>query len=145
MSGDFLDSNVFLYSVGVDERKKSLAQGAIQRGLKGEACISFQVVQEVLNRLTRGPEPMASEVDAEIMLNDFLVPLWRVMPSQRLYEHALRLKSRYHYSFYDSLIIAAALEAGCTRLLSEDMQDGQRIEGLTISNPFASLNGANGR
>jgi len=42
----------------------------------------------------------------------------------------------YRYGFYDSLIIAAALEAGCTRLLTEDMQDGQRIETLTIENPF---------
>ena len=38
--------------------------------------------------------------------------------------------------FYDSLIVAAALEAGCTRLLSEDLQHGQQIEGLTIENPF---------
>jgi len=39
-------------------------------------------------------------------------------------------------SFYDSLIVAAALSAGCTRILSEDLQNGQRIEGLTIENPF---------
>jgi predicted nucleic acid-binding protein len=42
----------------------------------------------------------------------------------------------YRYRFYDSLIIAAALASGCIRLLSEDLQDGQRIEGLTIENPF---------
>ena len=44
----------------------------------------------------------------------------------------------YGYSFDDALIVAAALGAGCTRLLSEDMQDGHRIEGLTIANPFSA-------
>jgi predicted nucleic acid-binding protein len=60
------------------------------------------------------------------------------MPTQRLYEQALDIQSRYQYSFYDSLIIAAALDGGCTRLLSEDLQHGQRIESLTIENPFRS-------
>ncbi|WP_252263399.1 hypothetical protein [Paracidobacterium acidisoli] len=40
------------------------------------------------------------------------------------------------YQIYDALVIAAALEAGCTTLYSEDMQDGQKIDGLTIRNPF---------
>jgi len=67
-----------------------------------------------------------------------LLPLWRIMPSQALYQSALDLHARYQFSFYDSLIIAAALAAGCTRLYSEDLQHGQRIEGLTIENPFAT-------
>jgi predicted nucleic acid-binding protein len=49
------------------------------------------------------------------------------------------LQSRYGFRFYDSLIVAAALEAGCDRLLSEDFQDGQRIEGLTVVNPFRDV------
>ena len=53
-----------------------------------------------------------------------------------LLERGLRIRSRYRYSFYDSLIIAAALKAGCRDLYSEDLQDGQRIEQLTIKNPF---------
>jgi predicted nucleic acid-binding protein len=54
----------------------------------------------------------------------------------RLYQRALDIQARYHFGFYDALIIAAALEAGCTRLYSEDLQHGQRIERLTIENPF---------
>ncbi|MBA3636750.1 MAG: PIN domain-containing protein, partial [Rubrobacteraceae bacterium] len=65
-----------------------------------------------------------------------LGPLWTVSPSLALYRRTLDLQARYRYSFYDSLIIAAALDAGCTRLYSEDLQDGQRIEGLTVENPF---------
>ncbi len=53
-----------------------------------------------------------------------------------LYRSALQLQLRWRFSFYDSLIVAAALEAGCKRLLSEDLQHGQRIETLTIENPF---------
>ena len=46
------------------------------------------------------------------------------------------LQARQGFSFYDSLIVAAALESGCSRLLTEDLQHGQRIDGLTIENPF---------
>jgi len=64
------------------------------------------------------------------------------MPSTALYDRALDLHSRYRFSFYDSLIVAAALEANCTRLFSEDLQHGQRVEGLVIENPFAGQNPA---
>ncbi len=53
------------------------------------------------------------------------------------HEAALRIAARYGYHIFDSLIIAAALEASCSTLYSEDMRDGQAIEGLTIRNPFA--------
>jgi predicted nucleic acid-binding protein len=67
------------------------------------------------------------------------MPLWRIMPTRALYERALDVQARYRYGLYDSLIIASALVAGCTRLYSEDLQHGQRIEGLTIENPFAAV------
>ena len=60
------------------------------------------------------------------------------MPSASIYGRALDFQGRYRYSFYDSLIIACAIDSGSTRLLSEDMQAGQRIQGLTITNPFAA-------
>lgn len=58
------------------------------------------------------------------------------MPSARLYQAAIELQERTQTSFYDSLIAAAALESGCTRLLTEDLQHGQRIDQVTIENPF---------
>ena len=136
MSGDFFDSNVILYAFDVDKRKSDLARQLLDRGLAGDAQISYQVVQEVLNVLTRKAEAPTTGDEARRVLADVLMPLWRVMPSEALYDRALDVHSRYGYSFYDSLIIAAALEAGCTRLLSEDLQHGQRIERLTIVNPF---------
>ena len=52
------------------------------------------------------------------------------------HEAGFRIAARYGYQIYDSLILAAALEAGCIVLYSEDMQDGQKIDSLTIRNPF---------
>ena len=131
---DFLDANVVLYTFGADVRKRDIAEGLLQEAANGQGTISFQVVQEVLNVLIRrgwaeGPERLTT-------LREVLMPLWSVMPSPELCERALGIQSRYRYTFYDSLIIAAALEAGCTRLYTEDLQGGQRIEGLTITNPF---------
>jgi predicted nucleic acid-binding protein len=53
-----------------------------------------------------------------------------------LYEHALRLMSAFHYSFFDSLILAAAIQSHSKILYTEDLQNGQMIEGLRIQNPF---------
>jgi predicted nucleic acid-binding protein len=72
------------------------------------------------------------------LLDSLLVPLWRVAPSQALFHRGVAIQNRYRYSFYNAMIVAAALEAGCERLLSEDLANGQRIEGLEICNPFAA-------
>jgi predicted nucleic acid-binding protein len=58
------------------------------------------------------------------------------MPSLALYQRGLALQARYKLSFYDAVGVVAALEAGCKRLLSEDMQHGLKIEKLVILNPF---------
>ena len=71
-----------------------------------------------------------------------MIPIWRINqiePTPELYRSGLQVQARYGFSFYDSLIVAAALEAGCATLYSEDMQHGQQIQGLTIRNPFAEI------
>jgi predicted nucleic acid-binding protein len=73
---------------------------------------------------------------ARVYLETVLAPLFRVPASIALYHRGLDIQARYRYAFYDALIIAAALDAGCTRLYSEDLQPGQQIEGLPIENPF---------
>lgn len=138
MSADFLDSNIFVYlfDEGAHE-KRSIAEAITRNAIEARAgCISFQVVQETLNVLTRKLAVPVTNADAQGFLHKMLMPLWRVMPSQKLYSEAIALQRRLRLSFYDSLIVAAALEAGCKRLLTDDMQDGQRIEGLRIENPF---------
>lgn len=137
MSADFLDTNVFVYQLDrADPRKSIVATSIIDRAMDGSAVTSFQVVQETLNVITRKipvPKPPA---EARRYLDEVLSILWTVMPTPRLYSEGLRLQSRYGFSFYDSLIVAAALDAGCDRLVSEDFQHGQQIEGMTFVNPF---------
>ena len=135
---DFLDSNVFIYLFDTrDDRKRGIAQGLIENALGNDsACISHQVVQETLNVVTRKLAPPLPPEAAQRFMAHSLLPLWRVMPSAALYTKALGLRARWQLSFDDALIVAAALEAGCKRLLSEDLQHGQRIEGLRIENPF---------
>ncbi len=138
MSVDFIDSNVFIYLFDHrDTRKQAIALGLVDRALAGgQACISSQVVLETLRVLTgRLPRPLTA-ASAQALCSQTLEPLWRVMPSAALYASARQLKQRWQLAFYDSLIVAAALEAGCKRLFSEDLQHGQRIQGLRIENPF---------
>jgi len=138
MSGEFIDTNVFVYLFDEnDERKRIKAKEIVRTALETRSArISHQVVQETLNVVTRKlPTPMTAE-QAKQFLEQVLMPLWQIMPSQTLYRRGLDIQGRFGFSFYDSLIVAAALESGATRLYSEDMQDGQQIGGLTIENPF---------
>ncbi len=134
----FIDSNVIVYLFDkIDTNKHQCAENLLQRTLElGTGCISYQVVQETINVITR--KLNATTDEARQLLDRVLIPLWHVNPTQMLYRRGLDLQARYQFSFYDSLIVAAALEAGCNTLYSEDLQHGQKIEGrLTIENPFS--------
>ena len=135
-AGDFLDTNILAYMFDeTDVRKQRLAEALVNEKLvTGTGCISSQVVQETLDVLIRRLGFVAE--DARRTLEQVLVPLWQVYPSAALYQDAITIQGRYGFSFYDSLIVAAALEAGCTRLYSEDLQHGQQVQRLTIVNPF---------
>lgn len=134
----FFDTNVFVYQLErLDTRKAAIAERLIRHGIaSGAACISTQVVQECLNTAIRKAEIKLTRIEMEKYLQSVLAPLLRVRPSLRLYRSSLEIQSRYQFSFYDSLIVAAALEAGCKTLYSEDLQHGQQLEGLTIVDPF---------
>lgn len=137
-AADFFDTNVLVYVFDTrDPRRSSIAHDLLSRAQREHSTIiSAQVVQETLNVLVRKLTPPMSAADARKVLSDILMPLWRIHPSPALYGRGLDVQERYGLSFHDSLIVAAALEGGCTRLLSEDMQHGQQIEGLRIENPF---------
>ena len=134
----FLDTNVLVYDLDpADPHKQAVAQGLIERAIEEETgIISFQVVQECLNVITQKARRRLSAEDAESYLEQVLAPLCRVFPNMALYRHALSVKQRWRFSFYDSLIIAAALEGGCRTLYSEDLQHGQEVAELRIVDPF---------
>lgn len=143
-AADFIDTTIFVYAVdtAADAAKREAARTLLGRALDdGSAVISFQVVQETLNTITRKLRVVASEADAKEFLAAVLVPLWKVQPSAALYQRALAVQRHQRLAFCDSLIVAAALDAGCRRLLSEDLQHGQRVGTLRIENPFHALAG----
>ncbi len=74
--------------------------------------------------------------DAQEYLKIVLLPLCQYYPSVTFYDRALLVKAETGYSFYDALVVTAAIESGCVALLSEDMQAGRNIHGVTIVNPF---------
>ena len=137
---NFIDSNIFVYMLDTSAPAKRQRARELVYGLMDDrtGCISYQVVQESLNALIGKLGEPPDAVTA--FLEEVLLPLWQINQinaTPELYRSGLQVQARYGFSFYDSLIVAAALGAGCTTLYSEDMQDGQRIEGLTIRNPFA--------
>jgi predicted nucleic acid-binding protein len=134
----FIDTNIFIYQLdATDERKSAIADRLIGEAVEtASGCISFQVAQECLNTVLRKAEIPLDVAGARRYFDAVLEPLLRVTATPALYQRALDSTARYGFPFYDALIVAAALEAGCRRLYSEDLQHGQRIEGLTIQNPF---------
>ena len=134
----FLDTNVFVYSFDRSapwkaRRAFQLIRGAVETR---KGIVSNQVVQEFFNvALRRFAKPM-SWADAEQYLSTVFRPLLAIHSSQALYGEALRLSDRFRLSWFDSLIIAAAIEAQCSVLYSEDLQTGQRFGNLEITNPF---------
>jgi predicted nucleic acid-binding protein len=134
----FLDTNVFIYQLDTsDARKHKIAEKLVRDALASDrACISYQVVQECLNTVLRKAEVALDAQGARAYLEAVLLPLMKVSASAALYQRALDIQSRWRFGFYDSLIVASALAAGCDTLLTEDLQHGQVIETLTISNPF---------
>ncbi len=135
----FLDTNVIYYSFDpTAPLKRQRAEALIGRALTlRDGCISFQVAQEFLHLCQRKFQTPMTAAEAAFYLDKTLKPLCQVFPSFDLLQNALEIKDRYGFHFYDSLIVAAALEAGCERLYSEDLQHGQAIGALRIENPFA--------
>jgi predicted nucleic acid-binding protein len=130
----FIDTNVLIYGYSEDEPDKR--QRAIDCVRSGEAWISTQVLNETINVLKRKFSLSYSQIRDAVQELSEGFPI--VLVSVNTIEMALNLAERYQYSYFDSLILASALEARCQILYSEDLHDGQRIENqLTIINPFS--------
>ncbi|MFB1490709.1 MULTISPECIES: PIN domain-containing protein [unclassified Thiocapsa] len=132
---NFLDSNVVLYSLAKDDAKQLKALEFLASG----CVISTQVINEVANVMRR---KLAYDIDSirTVLLRPIRTARLHPIASSTILL-ALDIAQRYGFSYYDSLIVAAAQEANCARLYSEDLQHGQVLEsGLTIINPFLSGN-----
>jgi predicted nucleic acid-binding protein len=134
----FLDTNVFIYEDSPAEpAKQAVAMRLIDDAFaSGDGIVSFQVVQEFFSVAFRRFQPPMSYAEAERKLAVTFAPLLMVHSSYSLYQRALRLSSRHSLSWYDSLIVAAALQANCRILYTEDLQNGQIFDNLSVQNPF---------
>jgi predicted nucleic acid-binding protein len=127
----FFDTNILLYTVSDDPRKLRAKQI-----LSGGGVISVQVLNEFTSAARRKLRHGWPLIELAIMqfraVFDTILPL-----TAETHDAALVMARDDGLSFYDALIIASAVEAGCDMLYSEDLQDGRRFPGLVIVNPFA--------
>jgi predicted nucleic acid-binding protein len=132
MSGKpFFDTNVLIYAVTDGDPRSSIARTLLAEG----GVVSVHILNEFVaaaRRKMKMPWPKILEA-----LADFRVLCPSPVPiTVKTHEAAVGIAERYGYGIYDSLAIAAALEAHADNLYSEDMRAGQKIQRLTIRNPF---------
>ena len=127
-----LDTNVILYAFRAGDARSRIAETLLAEGGK----ISVQVLNEFVavarRKLNKSWEEVRRALDILRVCCPEPVPL-----TMETHERALKIAQRYGYSIFDSMIIAAALHSGANALYSEDMRDGQTIDGLTVRNPFS--------
>jgi predicted nucleic acid-binding protein len=133
MSGRaFFDSNVLIYAMVSGDSRRERAQQLIAHG----GVISAQVLNEFVAVARRKMHMPWEDVNEALDAVRILFPS-PVAVAMDTHEAALNIAQQYGFGIYDALIAAAALNARCAVLYSEDMQDGQVVEGkLTIRNPF---------
>lgn len=134
---DFLDTNILVYAYDTHApAKQKIARQILESAVLDEsAVLSAQVLSEFFVVVTRKiVSPLTAEEARQI------ISLVRGLPVAEidgdLVEAAVNIHQHHNVCFWDGLIIAAARRLGCARLLSEDLNTGQRIDGLEIVNPF---------
>jgi predicted nucleic acid-binding protein len=134
----FLDTNIFVYSLDpVDPRKARIAEELITRSVGSRlGVISYQVVQEFMNVSLRQFKATMTVAELELYFFKVLLPMMTIPSSSGLFLEGLRLQAAGQIAWYDSLVVAAAIQGGCEVLYSEDMQHGRRFGDLVIQNPF---------
>lgn len=133
----FVDTNILLYAVSTaaDERAKKERALAVLDG--DDVALSVQVLQEFYVQAThRGRAERLSHDDALALVESWLrFPVQEI--SVPLMQNAMATAARWDVSYWDAAIVEAAREAGCSTLLSEDLQNGMDFAGVRVVNPFA--------
>jgi predicted nucleic acid-binding protein len=128
----FFDTNIVVYAY-VDDLHTARAEELLTRG----GFISVQVLNEFVRTMRRKQRSSWDEIQwMTTSLRTMVAPPLPV--ALETHEKAITVAERYGFEFFDCLIVAAALQASCTTLYTEDLQHGQVIEGLTVRNPFIS-------
>jgi predicted nucleic acid-binding protein len=133
----FVDSNVLIYAHDVDAgQKREVAKGLLRDlWLARTGVLSTQVLHEFYVNVTRKIRTPLSKVEARRVVGTYLP--WCLEPAAGDVNEAFRIEDEGGIGFWDALIVAAAARSGATRVLSEDLNPGQIISGVTVVNPFA--------
>ena len=134
----FVDTDILVYAHDADAgRKHQIAKNIVQRlSTHRSGVLSMQVLQEFYVNVTRKIATPLSKGEAREIIEDFAQ--WCVATSPTDIRQAFLIEDGARVNFWDALIIAAAVRAGATRILSEDMNHGQTIAGIPIENPFVA-------
>jgi predicted nucleic acid-binding protein len=135
----FLDTNVFVYDIdaGAPKRKQIVAGDLIRDALAHhQTVVSYQVIQEFLAVALRKFPAAMTLSHANRYLETVLKPMLAVHSSVELFQAALDVANRHRVSWYDSLIVAAAAEANCSVLYTEDLHHGAKFGNVRVENPF---------
>ncbi len=135
----FLDTNVLVYAFDdSDPAKKNRSLEILEQvGKQLQAVVSTQVLQEFYVAVLRKLKQPLSEDEAEGAVQHF-AKLPVVLIDKAMILSAVRTSRIHQLSLWDALIVQSATESGCRRLLTEDLQHGQRFGSLQIENPFLS-------
>ncbi len=133
----FFDTNVLIYAVAQNDPRNIRAEELLASG----GVLSVQILNEFVSVARR--RILMSWSDVLEALDAFRVLCPSPLPiTLEMHEASLEIAQRHGYNIYDALVVAAALQAGCTTLYSEDLNDGQIIDRkLTIRNPFVRSSG----
>jgi predicted nucleic acid-binding protein len=132
----FIDSNILIYAHDVDAKAKRTIASQILRELWEEesGVVSVQVLQEFYVNVTRKiPSPLPKSA-ARTVVNTYAI--WCVTTTSADITEAFRIEDEARIGFWDALIVSSAAKSGAVRILSEDLNSGQRIAGIRIENPF---------
>lgn len=134
----FFDTNIFIYTFDEEDIfKQQTAQSCIESYVGvSRANISSQVVQEFCSIATRKLADVMTTNQLQDYLSEVLAPLCKHCPTPDFYYRVIRLQERYQISFYDAMIVQAAIDMDCDVIYSEDLQHGQEYNGVEVVNPF---------
>lgn len=138
----FLDTNIFVYAIDTsskEKKKREHARNLVKHHIINESgVISIQVLQEFFQVSTHKiKKPLSVEEALEFL--QYISILQIVRPDYNMVTAAIHLHKNNSVSFWDAMILQSAKSAACNFVLSEDLQDGFRLDEMVIKNPFNNL------
>jgi predicted nucleic acid-binding protein len=135
----FIDTNVLIYAHDIDANAKHKIAKEVLQELWSErtGVLSAQVLQEFYVNVTRKiPSPLSKDL-ARLVVSSYAIWCLETTPTEIL--AAFRIEDESRIGFWDALIVSSAAKSGATRILSEDLNAGQRIAGILVVNPFVGI------